>query len=234
MKFLALFFLSFFILGEGRTEQNYPELMVAPRASERLKREAIVESKNAFTTHMPIQLSGILTLASGLAAQSDLDRGQDPEAIGPKLAIAIGGGWIITTVWMQSSYRPYLRGYNEVKKMPYQSSRDQLAAERMAEEHVDEAARFARKLKWLAVSTNFIGSVYALSSAKSDSTGEAVGIAGMVASFLPVLFPYTAEQVSEDQRSYKKKVFGPLSYGQGLLRAPQGKLIPGLTLSTTF
>lgn len=231
---MMIFFLGLFVLEEVRSEQNYPELMVAPRASERIKREAVLESRNAFSAHLPIQLSGIVTLASGLASQSDLDRGQDPEAIGPKLAMAVGGGWVLATLWMQTSSRPYLGGYNEVKKMPYQSSREQLAAERMAEEHLDEAARFARKLKWLSVSTNFVGSAYALSSAKSDSTGEALGIAGILASFLPVIFPYSAEQVSEDQRSYKKKVFGPISYGQGLLRNPRGSFVPALTLSTTF
>ena len=233
MKFFALFLL-FLYFEEVRADQNYPELMVAPRASERVKREAILESKSAFRSHLPIQLTGIMTLASGLASQSDLDRNQDPEAIGPKLAMAIGGGWVLASICMQSSYRPYLKGFNEVKKMPYQSSRDQLAAERMAEEHIDEAARFAKKLKWLSASTNFFGSAYALSSAKSDSMGEAVGIAGLVASFLPILFPFSAEQVSDDQRSYKKKVFGPITFGQTLLNTPNGKLIPGLGLSTTF
>jgi hypothetical protein len=235
MKFLSVLAINLFVAQVALAQQNYPELMVAPKASERLKREAIFESKNKIATHFPIQLSALVTLAAGIASQADLDTGHDSQGVGPKLAMAVGASWLIGSIWLQSSYRPYLSGFNEVKRMPYQTPRDQLSAERMAEEHIDETARLARKLKWLSFSTNFIASTYAASSAKNDSVGKAISIGGIISSFAPLFFPYSAEQVSEDQRSYKKKVFGPVGVYQGPLIDPsKGKMIPGLFVTTSF
>lgn len=234
MKFVITIALSLFYF-QSASAQNYPELQVAPKASERIKREATLENRDAFKEHLPIQISGVATLLSGITANADLNKKNDSEGIGPKLAMAVGAGWIAGTLYMQLSYRPFLRGYHEVNRMPYQSTREQLAAERIAEEHIDEYARFARKLKWISAVTNLGASAYAYSSAEKDSTGKGISAVGMAASLLPLLFPNSAEQVSEDQHSYKKKVFGPVSFGNGLLREPsQGKMILGLTATTTF
>lgn len=235
MKFLYPFAVCLFLFQSALAQENYPELMVAPRASERLKREAVEESKGTFTTHLPVLISGLTTLGAGIASHADLDKGKDSEGIGPKIAMVVGGSWVAASLWMQMSYKPYLRGFSEVKKMPTQSTRDQLAAERMAEEHIDEAARLTRKLKWLSFGTNLLGSGYALSSAKEDSAGQAMAIVGLAGAFVPLLFPNQAEQVSDDQRSYKKKVFGPVTFGNGLLVDPvRNRLVPGLSAVTYF
>lgn len=235
MKRFTFFLLALVFSSHVFAQQNYPELMVSPLASERLKREAVYENKNKITPHLPIQISGIATLAAGISAHSDLDKDKDEEGVGPKIAMVVGGSWVLATLWMQASYRPYLKGYNEVKKMPYATAKNQLAAERRAEEHIDETARFYRKLKWLSFGSNLLASGYALDSAKKDSTGQAISIVGVAASFLPLLFPYHAEQVSEDQRNYKKKVFGPITFGNGLLTDPvRGKPVLGLTAALVF
>ncbi len=162
----------------------------------------------------------------GLRSNGDLDA--DSTGIGPKLAMAVGGGWVAATLWMQATRRPLQRGLQDLKELPYHSPRDQLAAEHLAEEHIDEAARFCRKLKWMSVTTNLAASAYALSDAENGMTGESVGYLGTVGALLPLLFPYRAKQVSEDQRSYKKKVFGPVSFGNGLIVDPfRRSLFPG-------
>lgn len=235
MKFLIICAIYLFTLDLSIAQTNYPELMVAPRASERLKREAKLDIKGSFMTHLPIQLSGLMTLGAGLVGQSNLDTKKDENGVGPRLAIAVGGAWILTTAYLQATHRPYLKGYNEFKKMPYQATRDQLAAERMAEEHIDDAARIATKLKWLAFTSNFIASAYATDSSKKDSASIGLGYVGILSSFLPLLFPYRAVQVSEDQRSYKKKIFGPITFGQGILTPPaQSGIVPGILVTTTF
>jgi hypothetical protein len=235
MKSLFTLALCLVFIETSLAQESYPELMVAPKASERLKREASEETKGTFMTHLPLQISGLTTLLAGITSNADLNKGKDSEGIGPKLAMAVGGGWVVASILFQSAYRPYVNGHLEVKKMAYQSTRDQLAAERMAEEHIDQTARLARKIKWLSFGTNALASAFAMSSAEKDSFGKAVSIAGIAASFIPLLFPNKAEQVSEDQRSYKKKVFGPMSLGTGLLNEPgRGNLVPGLSFVTVF
>ncbi len=232
MKFITLVTLTCFA-GSALAQQNYPELLVAPRASERLKREAVVEADNAFTDHLPIQVSGVTTFLAGALINNDLKK--DSDGVGPKVAMAVGGAWIAASVWMQASRRPLHRAAQDVKNLPYQSARDQLAAERLAEEHIDETARFYQKLKWLSVSTNLLSSAYALSEAETGSTGEALGYVGVLGAFAPLLFSHRAEQVSEDQRSYKKKVMGPVTFTNGVLMDPfRGRLVPGLSLAATF
>lgn len=227
-------FLILLICGQAMA-QNYPELLVSPLASERIKREAQHEARTEWSTHVPVQISGLATLAAGITANGNLDKDKDSEGVGPKVAMLIGGSWVAATIWMQTSYRPYLHGYSDVKKMPYSNPREQLAAERMAEEHIDDTARLMRKVKWLSFGTNLIGSAYALSSAEKDTAGQAVSILGVAASFVPLLFPYRAEQVSEDQRTYKKKVFGPITFGNSLMFEPATrKAAPGVTATVVF
>jgi hypothetical protein len=63
-----------------------------------------------------------------------------------------------------------------------------------------------------------------------------MAIIGAVASFAPILFPYKWEQVSEEQKNYKKKIFGPISFNSTLLQAPGtfNQVTPGVLLSTRF
>ena len=232
MKFITAVFLTCLTMS-ALAQQNYPELLVSPRASQRLKREAAVETQNTFTDHLPVQVSGVTTFLAGALANGDLKK--DSDGIGSRVAMVVGGTWITASLWMQVARRPFMRGFQEVKNSPYQSARDQLAAERLAEEHIDETARFYRKLKWLSVSTNLLASAYALSNVQTGSTGEALGYVGLVGALAPLLFSHRAEQVSEDQRSYKKKVLGPVTMGSGMILDPfRRSLVPGFTATATF
>lgn len=198
---------------------QYPELMVAPKASERLNLEGNQTERDC-SMHLPLKVSAAITLTSGILSQINHDKGSDPNAIGSKIAMAVGASWLAASFYLQHHYRPYSEGMSKIKKMPYKSPQEQLAAERLAEEQIDAAARLSRKIKWIAFGTNLGANIAALSSAKKDSAGQGVAIAGAVASLLPVIFPMRYEQVSEDHRSYKKRVFGPLSFTNAVLIDP--------------
>jgi hypothetical protein len=228
-RFLSLFSV---LLSFSALAQNYPELMVAPKATERLNLEGDA-TEGAWSMYLPLQVSAAATLASGILAQGELDKSSDPNGVGAKAAMAIGASWLAASIYLQSSYRPYSN--SKSKKMPYKTTQEQLAAERIAEEQIDAAARMARKIKWFAVATNLGANLYAHSSAKENSVAQGVAIFGAAASLLPVIFPMRYEQVSEDHRTYKKRVFGPISFQNTLLLDPAtARLAPGLMAGTTF
>src|SRR4051794_25473824 len=58
---------------------DYPELLVSPRASERLQREAKQEEHNSWTSHIPIQTSALTTFfAATMVAGDKADREKFP------------------------------------------------------------------------------------------------------------------------------------------------------------
>jgi hypothetical protein len=232
--FILLMLLPVSVMAEVKQE-HYPELMVVPKASERLMLEARREEQNAWTNHLPLNVASATTLLAGIMTLNDLDKENDPEGIKPKIAIAVGAGWLATSLWLQTSYRPYRRGAMEVKKASNQNNYSRLMTERLAEEHIDQAARLAKKIKWLSFITNAGASALLIDSANKDSAAQGVAILGTVTSFLPLLFPLSWEQVSEDQQSYKKKVFGPVTFSNGLLINPANQQPTlGLVVGTYF
>ena len=230
------FFLPLLILGylSQAFAQDYPELAVVPRASERLRIESEREAAQRWTTHLPLAVAGATTLLGGALAEGNKDRDKD-DGVGPKIAIGVGAGWLVTAVWLQMSHRPYSAGHREVKALPRGSQREQLIAERYAEERIAQAASLGKKIKWISFGTNLLASVASASDAEKDSAGMAVSIAGVATSFLPLLFNYPWERIQEEQQSYKKKIFGPVSFGQGFLREPlRNEPRLGLIATTTF
>lgn len=210
---------------------NYPELTVVPRASERLRTE--VENEGKWSNFLPLQVSAATTLAAGLSTLNNYDEKEDSDGIGPKVAVAVGASWLAASLWLQSQHRPYSKALQSVRKLPKQELRDQLAQERMAEEHINSYASLARKIKWLSFTSNLAASAYAFSSSEEDSAGRGIAALSALASALPLLFPMRAEMVSETQNSYKKKVFGPISFSNALLLNPaDNKPTFGLVVST--
>lgn len=233
MKCFYTFLLLLVSAAPALANPNYPELTVVPRASERLRTETEHEGK--WSNFSALQISAASTLAAGLSTLGNYDHQTDPQGVAPKLATAVGASWLLASLWLQTQHRPYARGYRSIRKLPNQSTRDQLAQERMAEEQIDSYACLAKKIKWMSVTTNLAASAYALSSAENNSAGKGIAALATLASTLPLLFPLRAEQVSESQQSYKKKVFGPITFGNGLLMTP-GSQKPslGLLVGTYF
>jgi hypothetical protein len=232
--FLSLFFAVLCPLSAQSSAEHYPELMVAPKATDRLVIEARHEQKN-WAMFLPMQISGATTLLAGVMAQSSLNEDKDEKGIGPKLAMVVGVSWLAASSWMQNSYRPYLKGFRRTHKLPYKSDQEKLTAERLAEEELFAAARVARKMKWASFITNAGASVYALSSSEKDSAGQGLSALALATSALPLLFPLRWEQVAEDHQSYKKKIFGPINVTQSMLFDPVTlKPVLGIMAGTTF
>lgn len=213
--------------------QNYPELMVVPKASERLVIETARSEQNAWSNYLPLQAASATTLLAGVMTLNDLK--DEDNDIAPKVAIAVGAGWLATSIWLQTSYRPYSKGTSEVTKVNGPNLRSQLAAERLAEEHINQAACLAKKIKWISFLTNAGASAATIGAAEKDSAGQGIAILGTVTSFLPLLFPLSWEQVGADHNSYKKKVFGPVTFTNGLLLNPANqKPTMGLVVGAYF
>ena len=213
-------------------DYSYPELSVSPRASERLK---IEESENSsWMIHAPLQISAITTLAAGLNSSSIKDGKSDKSAF--TAATAVGAGWLGVSLWMQLYYKPYYLGLQSIKRIPHKTPREQLIYERMAEEHINNAAVLAKKIKWLSFVTNLGTSAWVMADSEAGSSGKTLGIIGAVAAFGPLLFPYRWESIAEEQKNYKKKIFGPITMNSSVLNVPGevNSFIPGMVLNTTF
>jgi len=225
-------------------EYQYPELLVAPSASERLKEESKNEDRNAWTINIPVQLSAASTLLAGLVALSDpgkssgkdekvTDEARDQIKWASSTGVAIGGAWLGATALLSAKYRPYKTGDKELAKVSGGDKKAQLARERLAEEALEAPAILQGRLKWIALASNLGAAGFIASSAGDASTKITAGIAGIMA-FTPILFSNHWEDTWRYQESYKKKVYGPLT---GLGFTPDrrtGALTPMVNLAWNF
>ncbi len=78
---------------------SYPELLVVPKASQRLTTLANQESKSRFRTHFVLQAPAFFTLLAGASALS-MKEAQSKEAAA--IASGIGLGWIIGTMGLSA------------------------------------------------------------------------------------------------------------------------------------
>jgi len=231
---IAFILSSTIAMGDSSNQEfSYPELLVVPKASERLLKEAKLENDKAWTNHIPIQVSALTTLGAGMMAMNDnnKDKNKKETAKGAgQLAVIVGGGWIAGTVLTSALYRPYRTCYATVKPSKPKDKRDALEKERAAEECLDAPARLSRKANWLSLLTNAAAGIYVASTVNEDLT-KAVGGAAALAAFAPIMFSYHWQDVKEYHEDYKKRIYGPIvqsgfSY--------QGKLAPTLTASIRF
>lgn len=198
---------------------EYPELVVTPLASQRLKDEAQNEKGNSWSRWTPIQLSAAITLASGLSSNGDYDKGlignqeiknnKDGVDNASQFATTVGAGWLAGTIWLSVTYSPYEKGYSEIKESVPKTKKQKLAQERKAEEYIHRAGEFTKKIKYISLVSNLLANAYVLAEAQEDSqTTAAFGVLG---SFLPILFPLHWETTSQTHNDYKKKIYGPIS-----------------------
>ena len=108
-----------------------------------------------------------------------------------------------------------------MKAHPGASPRDTLARERFAEERIQAAARFSRKVKWLSFVANFAASGAVVMGADSGSAAMITGGVSTLFSFLPLLFPHPSENIDEQQALYRKRIYGPISSSPLLPAASQ-------------
>jgi hypothetical protein len=214
---------------------DYPELMVSPRASERIRLEIDRENKGGFfKNHKGLQLSGMTTLIAGIMQSSNVDTSSDTEENSPKIGMLIGGGWVLATALLDAKYRPYRAGYDRTKKVKGKSKRDQLTRERLSEEAINNAARLGKRLDYLGVTTNLIAGGYMMANTKKDTISEVINALSIVTAFTPLIFKNYWSDVAKTQNSYKKKVYGPISFSPVMYDQSTQTYVSGAKFAFTF
>lgn len=213
---------------------DYPELMVTPRATERLALEARDEFSQRWSTHLPIQASALATLTAGILQAEKPDGATGLKGSSGVAGILVGGGWLATTIYLAVKYRPYQDGFDEIRKYPAKDQRQLIARERLAEEKLEAPYRLGKKLMILSVLTNAATAGYLLSKVESSTTSQAVNIVAAAASFLPLIFQYHWRTVALKHRDYKKKIYGPVAMATVFQDQVRGTISPGLALQLKF
>ncbi len=214
---------------------GYPELMVSPKASERIRLEIDREKRGGlFKNHKGLQVAGLVTLVAGVFQLSNTDITKDANESSSKLGILVGGGWLVATSLLDMKYRPYQVGHQGLSRIKGKTKRDQLAKERLAEEAIDNAGRLGKRLDYLGAATNFLASAYMMSSAKKETISVGIGALSLLTSLTPLIFKNYWTEVSKKQNSYKKKVYGPIAFSPFLFDQVRKKYVTGASLAFTF
>lgn len=241
------FFINFNIFAQNQEKRTYsfeyPELLVSPKASERIKNEAIKEKTNRFIRHWPIQLSAVSTIITGIIAQQAKVENQNKKHIdniaidnAAKTAYLIGGGWLAITVSMSLFYNPYENSLSYLKTLPKKTKNDLLIKERHAEETLRFNSSLSWKLKILSSITNLVTCITVMKAAKEteDENVKIAGEIGVLLSLLPWVFPSRWEQAYSYHQEYKKKIYGPISQTTLLLNKDTKQLTPAINMSWNF
>lgn len=191
---------------------DYPELQVAPRASERLVQLAALEDDQGALLHWTIITSGLSTFAAGYmqsgkhkdgATEQEKTAGADSSAI----AMGVGASWM--TLGFVFSYKKWATTrLSETKKIQGKDKRSELARERMAEEAISTASDTLGTLKYLSVATNLLAAGYVSKYSTQNNQVYSAMAAGL--SLLPLFFPNAYELAWEKQLEYKRKIYTPL------------------------
>lgn len=218
---------------------TYPELQVSPRASERLLMEAKIEKSNRWSTHLPVQISGLATLLAGLyssANRPDEEKVKPDDASWAKTtAIGVGAAWLVGTYFLAEQYTPYSKGVSYIQNLPNKTNQEILTRERIAEEHIESAGQIGDRIMWLSVISNSIACTYVAGNA-SRSASIVAGIAGLVA-FTPLVFRYSWQNVSKYHQEYKKKIYGPIALPTLMTTnstVAKNSLVPGVSWLFSF
>ncbi|MGE4133202.1 MAG: hypothetical protein AB7F86_16285 [Bdellovibrionales bacterium] len=217
---------------------SYPELEVTPRASERLRMESEREARGYdFRTHLPIQLSAVATLWSGLASRDEYksdatSKSRDNTENAAAISTGVGAVWLGVTAYLAIAYRPYQDGWSEVQGQPTSTPRQNLTRERLAEEYLHRPSSLAWKLQWLSVLSNLGAGINLVSNVNENAKLPAIVASGLA--LAPMFFKYRWQQVAWTHEHYKKKIYGPIAFATVLPEADTGRLLPGLGWAVTF
>jgi hypothetical protein len=214
-------------------EFDYPELLVTPRASDRITTEAAKEPGNRWTSLVPMQVSALATLTAGIfqqTADTTTLRNLDSGLVG----IGTGGALLAASFAIEALYSPYASAAREIAAMPAKTPREQLTRERAAEEAIRAAARMHRRIKWISVLANAGVNGYMASQNKSATVPMAIDGVAFLFAFAPVVFGSHAENVHNEQESYKKRIYAPIASVSLLSEPGTGNAVPGATLRLSF
>lgn len=216
------------------TAYEYPELMVTPRASDRLEIEAKKERERRLRNYLPSQISAVGTLTAGLVQLGNVNLSKDPNKRSPWVGIGVGAGWLVATSIMALSEGPYAGGLREVNELPRKSQREMLTRERFAESEIQSQAKVGRLMRYFAAATNLAASVYMVSNSEKNSVATVFDAGAIALSLTPVIFSTHWETVAKEQAEYKKRIYGPV-VGTGVMPDLGGRGVsPVLALSFGF
>lgn len=218
-KIISIFILLSFASSTCFSEENlfshleYPELQVAPRASERLVQQANLEETSGLSLEWTLLTSGAMTL---LASYKNYQQYRsDTPSTSDKMTndavatggLLVGGGWIAWGVYMGNKKWAASR-LSELKRTPVKDKRSELTRERLAEEALEHNANLASTIDSLALYTNLSAGL--LLTVYATDTNRVYGLLAMTTSMLPLLFPNYYSITYEKHLEYKRKIYAPL------------------------
>lgn len=193
---------------------DYPELQVAPRASERLFSEATWEKSAGYWSNSAIEFSALTTLIAGAAQYGNYkdsvktDTEKKDSNYAAYAAMAVGASWLGISYYLYQA-EPYNNAAATIRQQKVTDKKSELVRERMAEEALERPARNMGTLTNLSVLSNFLASAYVISYANSDNRLYA-GIAAL-SSLAPWIFGNRYVDTYNKHLEYKKRIFTPLS-----------------------
>ena len=232
---IILLLLSLMPLTSLAADYDYPELMVSPRASERLALEIERENRGSlFGNQIGSQIAYSLTLVNGLMMMGNTNEADDADKNAAKLGLFVGIAGLGSTMWMSKAYRPYGKGLANAKRVKGKGKRAQLARERLAEEAINGAAKFGKRLDYIAMGSTFVANLYMATVVEADTLSEPLTYLGAATSIVPLIFKNYWTKVGKSQRSYKKKVYGPIAFNTILFDKASKTYMPGASFAFSF
>jgi hypothetical protein len=212
---VVLFASPFYLFSANKN--SYPELLVVPKASERLELQARLEREDILRGYSIYLASTSVTMLSGVLSHLNSDsRNPDNRKVN-YLTIGVGAAFTGVAGYLALSSTPYLNAAIMVKKLPAGNEKYQLIKERIAEERIDEIARFNKRLRYF---TGFaqIGlgiALMATSRVELDESDKEIknnnsiyaGGANIAAALFNMFICHPSETISKKQKEYKKKIF---------------------------
>jgi hypothetical protein len=195
------------------TNLDYPELQVAPKASERLAQLAELEEKRGPLIQWTLWTSGFFTLYSATRNNGTYKVNNPDEAFKRESDYVTQGGILIGISWITlgtyMGFKHWTSGrLGEIKKIPGKDKRGELTRERASEEALEFASRTTTTLEDIAVVTNLAASLSLVNFAQDGN--RIYGMIAATTSILPWLFPNPYSLGYQKHLEYKRKIYAPL------------------------
>lgn len=223
----------------SRLELNleYPELMVIPRASERLANEIKTEEQGGFFYNWPLAISslGLITTSqlasSGAKASLNLIEKDEFSRI-QSWSTLIGGAGLGLALYSHKllSYQSNLAAQKQASKS--NNPRAQIALERQSEEILEMQAYRYNIIRWTYLLTN-VTMAAMHTPYLDDSKKLAVSISGLLTT-LPLFFKPTPVYSYQKHLEYKHKIYRPITSLGWAPTAQNGQWMPQAQLTWVF
>ncbi len=221
-------------LAENRGAFDYPELMVTPSATKRIKDEASEEGGRRWTNLLPLYAPALTTFMGGVLQASSVNRQSDPGNYSALIGGVVGGTWLTIYTLLALAHHPYKDAQAKLAKMPKRTKRERLARERFAEQALYRPAKLVRMIAWTQFFTNTGANIYMLSQSKGSSINSILPAFSIGMAILPFFFKSHWQDVANEHKSYKKRIYGPIVNGTIFKDQYTNELTPGVAVSLRF